>query len=107
MIALYSLHVMYQFSCRIPKKNGKGFLKQALGGHHFTDDTRRFNDAMHELGDYARDFTDIDGYLSIDQPALFGKQREDDAEILMKALSVTFPRITKWKEVSFTKMAFA
>lgn len=108
MKAIYSLHVYGQFSCRIPKVSGKGFLKSALGGHHFNDASRRFNDALSELNCSNRDVCDIDGYLSIDQPRkYFLKDRDEDAKILMKALSITFPRITKWKKVSFDQLVKA
>jgi hypothetical protein len=107
-IAMYSLHVYGQFSCRIPKVNGKGYLKSALGGHHFNEASKRFYDALADLEINDRDLCDVDGYLSLDQDrSLWGIDRKNDAELLMKALSLTFPRITGWKEVSFDELTKA
>jgi hypothetical protein len=49
MEAIYSLHVSRQFSCQIPKKNGKGFLKTALGGHFHIPIARVFSDACLQI----------------------------------------------------------
>lgn len=105
MKALYSLGMSYAFSCRIPKKSGKGYLKQAIGGHHFTDDTKRFYDAMHDAKRKHRDETDLDGYLHIPQdPYLSTAGRLKDAELLKTVLSKTFPRIKEWQEVDLKEL---
>ncbi len=103
MKAIYSLHLYGRFSCRIPKVNGKGYLISCMGGHHVNEASRKFHDVMLELGDFQRDICDIDGYLTIPQePGMIGKSREADADLIKKALSITFPRITKWVEVDFS-----
>ncbi len=87
MKALYTLQVWGQFSCRIPKKNGKGYLKSAMGGHHINEDSRKFTEIMD------RDICDIDGYLSISM-----SDKREEAEI-REALEKVFPRITHWEQV--------
>ena len=77
-----------------------------MGGHHFNKPSKDFLGYLEEIGDTRRDLCDIDGYLSIDQPkGLLMKAREEDAKILMKALQVAFPRITRWVNVPFEIVA--
>ncbi len=102
-----------ELAVRIPKKNGKGYLKQAMGGHHSCKASKEFDRAMAAMdreagvGYVQRDTCDIDGYLSIpirDKDWAYQDRKRIDGERIMKALQQVFPRITEWKEVSFEEI---
>lgn len=104
MEAIYSLFISGQFTCRIPKKSGNGYLKSALGGHHHTPIAQVFMDACHDIYQNVPDYCDIDGYLTIDCGNSSFINKKEEAEHIMKALNVAFPRITSWREVSFEEI---
>ena len=64
MEAIFTYNI-YGYCVRIPKRNGKGYLVSATGGHHNSEAYQKLNDLLPSFVDWAKGIADIDGYLDI------------------------------------------
>lgn len=96
--ALYWLGSRKQFCCFIPKKNGRGYLKAAFGGHHINKVYQEWDDIK---PNGVNDICDIDGYLQIDITLNhFDDGYDELIEDIKKSLIEVFPdQITSWREI--------
>lgn len=84
----------------IPKKNGKGFLKSAIGYHGLNDKGRLLSELLDgkpyiDFG--AGEFCDLDGYLSISikgQYDCYVEKSEMVEKELKQIIQIVFPHIT-------------
>lgn len=103
-VGLYSLNVTREFSCRIPKKSGNGYLASAFGWHSRNAAADQWGSERPKVitnGDYC----DLDGYLAIVLTLYRWESGfEDGIEDLKRSLTIVFPHISEWREVSFGEL---
>ena len=85
---------------RIPYKNGKGFLKSAIGYHGLNDKGRLLNELLDDkpyIDWGAGQFCDLDGYLAISILSgymCYVNKREEIELELKEIIKQVFPHIT-------------
>ena len=95
--ALYFMGIHDSIGILIPKKNGKGYLKSPLGGHHTN---KKYHEFQQLNLNYAGDCVDIDGYLNVG----FGlnswdKGYEDAIKEVLEGIVEVFTQCKGYKEI--------
>lgn len=87
----------------IPRRKGKGFLKNPTGGHHVTETYRKLRDGLEGV---ANEVWDEFGMLHINIKHIKTTEGyETSLNKIRPFLKETFPQITEFKEVGW-KTAF-
>lgn len=86
----------------IPRKKGKGFLKNPTGGHHVTETYRKLRDGLEGV---TNEIWDGFGMLHINIKHIKTTEGyETSLDKIRPVLKETFPQITEFKEVGWVEI---
>jgi hypothetical protein len=98
--AIFSRHISQRFVFRVPKKNGRGYLKSCFGGHH--NSNTYFEWEPPEKADLE---ADIDGYTVLSLRLNWWDEGYDELlKEIRSSIEQVYPRITGWREVDFMEL---